>query len=69
MKKGKKVHLGPQLFRGEGGGHSQKEGIFLICDNDISHPKCSLQVDALNFKHLIEHVESLYLNHQNLRIY
>ena len=35
MKKGKKVHLGPQLFRGEGGGHSQKEGIFLICDNDI----------------------------------
>ena len=34
MKKGKKVHLGPQLFRGEGGGHSQKEG-FLICDNDI----------------------------------
>ena len=23
MKKGKKVHLGPQLFRGEAGGHSQ----------------------------------------------
>ena len=34
-----------------------------------SHPKCSLQVDALNFKHCMEHVESLYLNHQNLRIY
>ena len=35
MKKGEKVQLGPQLFRGEGGGHSQKEGIFLISDNDI----------------------------------
>ena len=32
---GKSTHLGLQLFRGEGGGHSQKEGIFLICDNDI----------------------------------
>ena len=32
---GKSTHLGPQLFRGEAGGHSQKEGIFLICDNDI----------------------------------
>ena len=31
----KSTHLEPQLFRGERGGHSQKEGIFLICDNDI----------------------------------
>ena len=32
---GKGTQQGPQLFRGEGGGHSQKEGIFLICDKDI----------------------------------
>ena len=25
-RRGKSTHLGPQLFRGEGGGHSQKEG-------------------------------------------
>ena len=28
IKGGKGTHLGAQLFRGEGGGHSQKEGIF-----------------------------------------
>ena len=53
-----------------GGGRPLSKGGYLF---DLwqwhSHPKCSLQVDALNFKHWMEHVESLYLNHQNLRIY
>ena len=33
--RGEKLHTWDLLFRREGEGHSQKEGIFLICDNDI----------------------------------
>ena len=35
MKKGKKSTPGTSVIPRGGGGHSQKDGIFLICDNDI----------------------------------
>ena len=47
-----------------GGGRPLSKGGLFDLWQWHSHPKCSLQVDALNFKHRMEHVESLYLNHQ-----
>ena len=54
----KSTHLEPQLFRGEGGGHSQKEGIFLI---PIQSAACRWMLWTSNI------VWSM--SSQNLRIY
>ena len=59
IEEGEKVHTW-DLSYSEGRGRSLSKGGYLF---DLwqwhSHPKCSLQVDALNFKHCMEHVESL----------
>ena len=69
IEEGEKYKPGTSVIP-KGGGRPLSKGGYL---SDLwqwhSHPKCSLQVDALNFKHCMEHVESLYLNYQNLRIY
>ena len=68
-RRGKKYTPGTSVIQRGGGRPLSKGGYLFDLWQWHSHPKCSLQVDALNFKHCMEHVESLYLNYQNLRIY